>query len=155
MPALSEALGCARALSETSIPYMVSFLLRKDGRLMDGTYLNDAMEAIENAVERKPLCYMSNCVHPRFVYQALMQPFNQTPLVKARFAGIQANAAPMTYAELDASPVLHTSVPDELATEMLKLADLDQIRLWGGCCGTDDRHMACIAKALRARFPDA
>ena len=61
----------------------------------------------------------------------------------------------MTFAELDASPLLHTSAPQELADEMMKLAELDQIRIWGGCCGTDDRHMACIAKALRERFPDA
>ena len=122
---------------------------------MDGTTIAEAIACIDSITVNQPVLYMTNCVHPRFVYQALMQPFNQTPLVKARFAGIQANAAPMTYAELDASPVLHTSAPDELATEMLKLADLDQIRLWGGCCGTDDRHMACIAKALRARFPDA
>lgn len=155
IPTLAEAAGLARAADESGLPYIISFTIQQDGYLMDGTTIAEAIACIDSITVNQPVLYMTNCVHPRFVYQALMQPFNQTPLVKARFAGIQANAAPMTYAELDASPVLHTSAPDELATEMLKLADLDQIRLWGGCCGTDDRHMACIAKALRARFPDA
>ena len=35
-PSLPDAAGCARALSETSIPYFITFLIRKDGKLMDG-----------------------------------------------------------------------------------------------------------------------
>ena len=155
IPTLPEASGLARAADESGLPYLVSFTIQQDGRLLDGTSIADAISYIDSITVRQPVLYMSNCVHPRFVYRALTQPFNQTGQVKKRFAGIQANAAPMTFAELDASPVLHTSAPQELADEMMKLAELDQIRIWGGCCGTDDRHMACIAKALRERFPDA
>jgi len=155
IPTLPEAAGLARAADESGLPYLVSFTIQQDGRLMDGVTIADAIAYIDSITVNQPVFYMTNCVHPRFVYQALVQPFNQTPLVKARFAGIQANAAPMTYAELDDSPVLRTSAPEELAAEMMKLADLDQIRIWGGCCGTDNRHMACIAKALRQRFPEA
>ncbi len=155
IPTLPEAAGLARAADESGLPYLMSFTIQQDGRLMDGTTIADAIAYIDSITVNQPVLYMTNCVHPRFVLRALTQPFNQTQQVHKRFAGLQANAAPMTFAELDASPILYTSEPQELAVEMLKLAELDQIRIWGGCCGTDDRHLACIAKALRERFPDA
>ena len=153
IPSLPEALGIAQAIDPTGLPYILSFTIQGDGRLIDGTTIADAIETIDSQTVNKPVCYMTNCVHPRFVLQALTQPFNQTPLVHSRFAGIQANAAALTYKEMDDSPVLLTSAPEELAVETLRLADLDQIRIWGGCCGTNDRHMEQIAKALLERFP--
>ena len=149
IPSLSEAAGLARAADAVGLPYLISFTIQQDGRLMDGTTIADAIAYIDSITANKPVCYMTNCVHPRFVFKALAQPFNQTPLVRQRFAGIQANAAPMTYAELDASPVLYSSPPEELAAEMLRLAELGHIRIWGGCCGTDNRHLESIAKALK------
>ena len=149
IPSLSEAAGIARAIDPTGLPYLLSFTIQGDGRLLDGTSIDEAIGFIDSITLNKPLRYMTNCVHPRFVYAALTQPFNQTERVRRRFAGIQANAAPLTYAELDASPVLLTSTPEELAADMMKLTQLDQIRIWGGCCGTDQRHLECVAKALR------
>ena len=148
IPTLSEAAGIAQAIGPTGIPWVLSFTIQGDGRLLDGTAIDQAIGYIDTLTGNPPVCYMSNCVHPRFVYQALTQPFNQTERVRSRFWGIQANAAPLTLAELDDSPVLRTSAPEELADEMMKLATLGHIRIWGGCCGTDDRHMACIAKGL-------
>lgn len=155
IPSLPEAAGIARAIDPTGLPFIISFTIRPDGRLIDSTAIADAIRYIDSITINKPVCYMANCVHPRFVKMALTQPFNQAPEVRSRFCGIQANAAPMTFEELDASPVLLTSAPQELAEEMMQLAAFGQIRIWGGCCGTDSRHMECIAKSLRERFTDA
>lgn len=70
MPALSEAIGMARAMEQTALPYIISFMLRDNGRLMDGTTLNDAIFSIDNNVSRKPVCYMVNCIHPDVLYRA-------------------------------------------------------------------------------------
>ena len=148
IPSLTEAAGIARAIDPTGLPYLLSFTIQGDGRLLDGTSIHDAIGYIDSITRNKPVRYMTNCVHPRFVYAALTHPLNQTEQVRSRFAGIQANAAPLTYAELDASPVLLTSSPEELAADMMKLTELDCIRIWGGCCGTDNRHLESIAKAL-------
>ena len=155
IPTLSEAEGLAQAIGPLGIPWVLSFTIQGDGRLLDGTTIDQAIGQIDSLTDNPPVCYMSNCVHPRFVYQALVQPFNRTERVRSRFWGIQANAAPLTLAELDDSPVLRTSSPQELADEMLKLAELGHIRIWGGCCGTDDRHMACIAEGLSRLDPQA
>lgn len=43
---------------------------------------------------------------------------------------------------------LHTSPPEPFAEAMLRLREVGDIRIFGGCCGTDDRHMEAIARRL-------
>lgn len=148
MPALSEAIGMAQAMEETGLPYIISLMIRANGRMIDGTSIHDAITAIEEAVKEKPIFYMTNCVHPSNVGKALAQEFNRTELVRSRFAGIQANASPMTPEELDGCCEIITSEPEELAEEMLKLYEKYNFRVLGGCCGTDDRHIEALAGRL-------
>lgn len=49
MPALPEAIGMAKAMESTELPYIISFMIRDDGRLIDGTTINDAILHIDNA----------------------------------------------------------------------------------------------------------
>jgi S-methylmethionine-dependent homocysteine/selenocysteine methylase len=150
MPALPEAIGMAQAMSDTAIPYIISFTIQKDGKLIDGTTIHDAIYSIDNddAVVNKPICYMTNCVHPKIVYEALSQAFNSTDLIRNRFWGIQANTSPLPYSELDGSKDLKSSDPDTLADDMLRLRDAWNLRIFGGCCGTDNTHMEAIAARL-------
>ena len=100
MPTLPEALGMAQAMGDTGLPYIISFTIQKDGRLIDGTAVDAAIGAIDEGTARPPVCYMTNCVHPDIALQALEQPFNRTERVRARFWGIQANASPLPYDQL-------------------------------------------------------
>lgn len=85
MPVLSEAIGMAVAMSDTDIPYIISFTIQRNGKLIDGHTINDAIYYIDNHVSNKPVCYMTNCVHPDIVYEALSHKFNQTQMVKIAF----------------------------------------------------------------------
>ena len=97
MPTLPEAAGMAQAMADTGIPYIISFTVRGNGKLIDGTPISDAIRLIDNAANEKPLCYMANCVHPSVLFAALSQPFNQNELVRSRFLGLQANTSPLPY----------------------------------------------------------
>ncbi len=149
MPTLSEAAGLARAIDDTGLPYIISFTIQQDGKLIDGTTIADAIRYIDGITTNKPVCYMTNCVHPSIVYRALLQPFNRNEIVRERFRGIQANTSPLSYAELDGAEDLHCSEPEDFGSEMIKLQSIADIKIWGGCCGTDCRHMACVARKLR------
>lgn len=151
MPTLPEAAGMAKALEQTGLPYIISFTIQSDGKLIDGTTISNAMQYIDANTQIPPICYMTNCVHPRIVYRALSQPFNQTKLVQERFLGIQANTSPLSYAELDGSIDLKCSEPDDFAQEMIKLTEINNMKIWGGCCGTDNRHMESVAQLLSKR----
>ena len=148
IPTLEEALGISRAMAETDLPYLVSFTIQGDGRLIGSTPIAEAIEAVDAAVPTAPVFYMANCVHPKIVHEALSQPFNRTPTVRARFRGLQANTSALPYNVLDASPVLYSSPPEELAQGMLRLKQDFGLTLFGGCCGTDHTHMEAMAAAL-------
>lgn len=149
MPVLSEAAGLARAIDATGLPYIISFTIQADGKLIDGTTITDAIHYIDGITTNKPVCYMTNCVHPSIVYKALAQSLNRNEMVRERFRGIQANTSPLSYAELDGAEELYCSEPEDFAEEMIKLQSIADIKIWGGCCGTDCRHMECVAKKLR------
>ena len=149
MPTLDEAIGMARAMKSTGLPHIISFMIRKDGKLIDGTTINHAIIAIDKTTNNSPICYMTNCVHPDIVYEALSKPFNKTEVVRHRFRGIQANAACLSPEELDNSSELVTSDPESLANSMLKLYKEFNFNIFGGCCGTDDKYMEEIAKRLK------
>lgn len=151
MPTLPEAAGLARAVDETGLPYIISFTIQQDGTLIDGTTIADAISYIDSVTNNKPVCYMTNCVHPSIVRKALLQTFNRNETVRERFRGIQANTSPLSYAELDGAEDLHCSEPEDFAEEMIKLQNVADIKIWGGCCGTDCRHMACVARKLTGK----
>mgnify|MGYP002412088554 CR=1 FL=1 len=148
IPTLAEALGISRAMAETGLPYLVSFTIQDDGKLIGGTTIADAIDAIDAAVTAAPVFYMANCVHPAIVREALSRPFNRTSAVRTRFRGLQANTSALPYSVLDASPVLYSSPPEELAQGMLRLKQDFGLTLFGGCCGTDHTHMEAMAAAL-------
>lgn len=148
MPTLPEASGMAQAMAGTGLPYIISFTIEKNGRMIDGTPISDAIAHIDGSVQAKPACYMANCVHPKIVYEALQKPFNQNPLVRRRFLGLQANTSPLPYNQLDGALDLKCSEPEAFADEMMKLRGASAIKIFGGCCGTDNRHMEQIACRL-------
>ena len=148
MPCLPEAAGLAKAIDDTGLPYIISFTIQQDGKLIDGTTIADAIQYIDERTVNRPVCYMANCVHPSIVLKALLQPFNHLSIVKERFRGVQANTSSLSYKELDNSVDLKWSAADKFAEEMMKLANIGNFQIWGGCCGTDDRHMECVAKKL-------
>lgn len=149
MPALPEATGIAEAMEKTGLPYIISFMIRDNGRLLDGTTIHEAIERIDRATIQRPLCYMVNCVHPDILNKALAQPFNQTDLIRRRFAGIQANASALSPEELNHSNTLRAEGPKELAEATLNLrSSYSFLKIFGGCCGTDQQYIESLAQKM-------
>lgn len=65
MPALQEAIGMAQAMEQTGLPYIISFMIRKNGRLIDGTPISQAIAAVDASVDRPPLCFYDKLCAPR------------------------------------------------------------------------------------------
>lgn len=65
MPALPEAIGMAQAMEQTGLPYIISFMIRKNGRLIDGTPISQAIAAVDASVDRPPLCFYDKLCAPR------------------------------------------------------------------------------------------
>lgn len=146
MPTLDETIGMANLIEKTDLPYIISFMIRENGTIIDGTSIHSAIDTVDNSVAKKPLCYMANCVHPKIVKHALR--VNDTDLVRERFKGIQANAAYLNPEELDKPSETISSGAKELADEITSLTAEFPLKIYGGCCGTDGTHLGEFARRL-------
>jgi homocysteine S-methyltransferase len=141
----AEAVGIARAAARAGIAAVISFTVETDGRLPSGQHLGEAIDEVDEATGRSPAYYMVNCAHPSHFADALEGGWTR------RVRGIRANASRLSHDELDASEHLDEGDPVELAREYAALRErLPSLRVFGGCCGTDHRHVGAIATALAA-----
>lgn len=148
MPEINEAIGMAKAMADTNIPYIISFMIRKDGCLIDGTVLTDAIKIIDQQVDPKPICYMTNCIHPTNLIEALGNDKNKNRSELKRFTGIQANASMLDCEELDDCDILQQDDFDHIIEQMLFLQKDTHLKILGGCCGTDDKFIEKLSKAI-------
>lgn len=151
LPALGEATGLASALGATGKPYILSFVVRPQGTLLDGTPLKDAIAAVDAAVNPRPLAYLINCTHVSFARAALMHERNSSPLVRQRIIGLLANTAALSPEDLDNSASLVEEKPETFGQSVAELHWELGMKILGGCCGTDDRHIRCLAALLATR----
>lgn len=143
-----EAIGIVHAAQEVDVPVVIAFTLETDGCLPSGQSLGDAIAEVDAATGNGPIYYMINCAHPDHFRDAL----DTSASWMQRIGGIRSNASRMSHAELDDAEVLDDGDPVELGqlnSELLEL--LPNIRVIGGCCGTDHRHVGCIAGHDHAR----
>ncbi len=140
-----EAVGIVQAAKTAGMPVAISFTTETDGRLPSGTTLRDAIEATDETSAGYPAYYMINCAHPTHLREALAAAGNW----RDRIRGLRANASRRSHKELDESPDLDEGNPEELGQEYQELrGSLRNLSVVGGCCGTDHRHIAAIARAL-------
>ena len=139
-----EAIGIVRAARAAGMPAAISFTVETDGRLPSGETLEGAIGQVDRATEHAPAYYMINCAHPTHFADALREG---APWL-ARLGGLRCNASRKSHAELDAATELDPGDPAELGREYRALREhIPRLSVLGGCCGTDDRHIAAIAAA--------
>jgi homocysteine S-methyltransferase len=148
LPAISEATGLAFALAATGKPYVLSFVVRPEGTLLDGTPLKDAIASIDATVTPRPWAYMVNCTHASFARSALMHETNSSAMVRQRVIGLLANTAALSPEEIDDSTSLVEEDPESFGNSVAALHRELGLKILGGCCGTDDRHIRSLAAQL-------
>ena len=148
LPALSEGLGIARAAAETGVACLISFVLRPDGTVLDGTVLAAAIRRIDAEVSPWPLGYLVNCVHPETFRNAAAQ-LRAVAEARLQMVGLQANASRKPLEMLDCADETDSGSPEEFGRQMVELQRDFRLKLLGGCCGTDARHIRAVAEALR------
>jgi len=143
-----EAIGIARAAARHGLPSVISFTVETDGRLPTGETLAEAIAATDEATDEAPLYYMVNCAHPDHFQGALSA---NEPWI-SRIGGLRANASRMSHAELDVAEALDDGDPEEFGHLHADIsANLPGLRVIGGCCGSDHRHVGCTSRHIHVR----
>lgn len=145
MTNIGEAIGITRNAIEVGLPVVISFTVETDGRLPTGDLLGEAIEAVDTATGCAPAYYMINCAHPDHFRDAIASREKWT----ARIGGLRANASRLSHEELDEAEELDQGDPAEFGHLHADLATLlPNLKVVGGCCGTDFRHVGCVSQEL-------
>ncbi len=140
LPAVSEALGIARAMAATDKPYILSFVINRKGQILDGTSLSDAIQRIDAETARPPLGYSVNCAHPSFLCVE-----QQPKSLFKRLIGYQANASALDHCDLEGAEELQADDINDWAEQMRQLHQ-HGIKILGGCCGTTGEHLKRVIR---------
>ena len=145
-----EAIGITRAAKSANMPVVVSFTVETDGQLITGRTLEDAIKCVDDATDGYVSYFMINCAHPTHFDHAIT---NNAPWT-SRIRGLRANASRLSHSELDEATELDAGNPEQLGNEYAQLItnQLTDLRIVGGCCGTDHRHVEQIAKSCLPIF---
>ncbi|MCK0149270.1 homocysteine S-methyltransferase family protein [Marivita sp. S6314] len=138
---LTEAVGVVQAAGDHGLPIILSFVVETDGCLADGTPLKTSIEQVDRDTDAAALFFMVNCAHPSHFANALT--------AHDRLKGVVVNASKCSHAELDEADTLDEGDPQELGAEVAALIrDNPAISVFGGCCGTDMRHLRSMAREV-------
>jgi homocysteine S-methyltransferase len=142
-----EAIGVARAAARVNLPLCISFTLDSGtSRLMSGPSLREAIETTDRECgEAKPDFYGINCSHP-FEFQPALEPGDWIERIRM----LRPNASAMDKMALCKIGHLVEGDPQELGRLMGELAQrYPHIDIWGGCCGTWEKHLSQIARQVK------
>lgn len=143
-----EGIGLVRAAARTGLPVVLSYTVETDGHLPTGQSLGDAIAETDAATGSAPEFYMVNCAHPDHFKTELAGDWTD------RIGGVRANASRMSHAELDEAEELDDGNPEEFGALYGQLAGkLKNLKVIGGCCGSDERHVGCAARHVIAPVP--
>lgn len=137
---IREAVAASRAVRETQTPFIVSFVLGTDRRLLSGEMLADAVWAVMNL---EPLAVSVNCLPAENVLPAI-----------AEIRAVSKEIAIAAYANIGKpDPVqgwIETGAqnPDRYADYAEQWVEAGA-KFVGGCCGTTPGHIRAIVRKLK------
>ena len=141
-----EAIGFVRAAQKAKLPVVISFTVETDGKLPTGQPLSKAITAVDEATGSVVAYFMVNCAHPDHFSHVL-----EDSGWARRIRGLRCNASRMSHAELDDSETLDDGDPVELGGQYKAIkSKMPWLNVFGGCCGSDLRHVTQIARAVAA-----
>ncbi len=145
LSSVHEAIGISRAAKAADMPVVISFFVKLGGKVSGGETLEEAITRVDAATGSAPAYYMINCTHPS-EFEPALTPGDWT----GRLGGFMPNAVAMDTLSLCKLGHLEDGDPEELGGQMADLARrFPHIHVWGGCCGTDGRHIGEIARQVR------
>ena len=140
-----EAVGIVNAAAAHGMPVAIGFTTETDGRLPSGQALGEAIEEVDAATDSAAAYFMVNCAHTEHFDDTLQSGARWI----SRVRGVRANASRLSHAELDEAEELDDGDPGEFGRLYRRLRErLPQLSVFGGCCGTDHRHIDEVSTAL-------
>jgi homocysteine S-methyltransferase len=143
-PRTDEAVGFVRAAQSTGLPVVISFTVETDGCLPTGRPLGDAIRLVDDSTAGAAAYFTVNCAHPDHFFHV----FDGSDWTR-RIRGLRCNASRLSHAELDECEILDDGNPEEMGGQYRDILEkMPWLNIFGGCCGSDLRHVTQIVRAI-------
>jgi S-methylmethionine-dependent homocysteine/selenocysteine methylase len=130
--------GKAKYTQASSMNARIGSMLQAAERSRDDNYAHFVSPA--------PQHYMIGCLYPTHAQTALRALCAARPDLVTRVRGLKANASPLSPDELDKLDRLAATDYQTWARDEIACAREFDLRILGGCCGTDRRYIEALAK---------
>lgn len=145
-----EAIGIVRAAKAKNVNVAISFTVETDSKLGCGIEIQNFISTVDERTAGGPLYYQINCAHLSHFRETLIS--NQSEPWLRRILSLSPNSSRKSHEELNNSTTLDDGNPDEFGSDLKQVKELlPHLRVFGGCCGTDLRH---IQKVCESCFSD-
>lgn len=146
-----EAIGVSRAAARAGLPLSMGFVLDSNHCLKSGTSLREAIETVDAETgDARPDFYGINCSHP-LEFEPAFAPGDWI----LRLRSLRPNASAKDKMDLCKIGYLEEGDPVDLGHRIGALARrYPHMDIFGGCCGTWDKHLDQIARNVRLATVD-
>ena len=142
---IPESVGVTRAAKSAGLPVAIGLTLDSTCKLKSGPSLGEAISEIDLQTDAGPEFFGCNCSHP-----LEFEPALDGGSWQERLRCLRPNASAMEKIALCKLGHLEDGDPAELGQQMAGFARrLPSMDTFGGCCGTDERHLREIATQVR------
>jgi S-methylmethionine-dependent homocysteine/selenocysteine methylase len=138
-PTIREAEAAVRAARRVGLPVMVSWVCGRDGRLLSGESLRDAVRAV---LPYSPLAVLVNCLPADSAVDAVCELKRVAGAVPV---GAYANVG---WVDANGNWVQSDSVIPSIYADHAASWLASGARLIGGCCGTTPEHILQLRRLL-------
>ena len=147
---LGGVIGLVRAAKAKNVNVAISFTVETDSKLGCGIEIQNFITTVDERSAGGPLYYQINCAHLSHFSETLISNHSQ-PWIR-RILSLSPNASRKSHEELNNSTCLDDGNPEEFGHDLRQVKEhLPHLRIFGGCCGTDLRH---IEKVCESCFSD-
>lgn len=141
-----EAVGIALAAKAARVPCVISFVIGKNGRLLSGEPVKEAIEAVDKTSGNYPQGFSFNCCAIEDLEPALQACGSKA----GRIIAVYPNASSRPHTEIDGScGVIEVANSFRTALYLNYLAQRYCIEIIGGCCGYTEKDIAEISFVVR------
>lgn len=144
-----EAIGAVLASKEYQRKPVVSFVIDKNGNLLDGTPFEEAISMIDGATDRFALGYGLNCCNIESL-QGVLAKCEKLGL-RDRIITIYPNASTKDISEIgEDDGQIHGlgANSEEASSKLLDIARSHRIKIVGWCCGALGKDVANLSNRL-------
>ena len=143
---IEEAVGIALAAKAAKVPCLISFVIGKNGQLLSGESIKDAIEAVDKTSGNYPQGFSFNCCAIEDLEPALQACGSKV----SRVVALYPNASSRPHHELNGSHGI-SGVIDSFRTALYLnyLAQRYGLEIIGGCCGYTPKDIAEISFVVR------